>query len=137
MAGLIEREKALPNQVVCRSDLLDFLVDFKEHVAAETLWKRSNQLRSKMKFGMEQRAAQTERVPALALVHDDALPEVRPLRGGSQGEHDFGVLPRECAVGTKTSSKGSKESWIGTRFEIDAAGSQLPISCVLASASLA
>ena len=44
-------------------------------------------------------------------------------------------LPRRCDVGTKTNSKGLKESWIGFKFHLDAADSQIPISCILTSAS--
>jgi Transposase domain (DUF772)/Transposase DDE domain len=45
-------------------------------------------------------------------------------------------LPRECNVGAKKNSKGYKESWIGYKFYIDAADGQIPISCILTSASL-
>jgi hypothetical protein len=44
-------------------------------------------------------------------------------------------LPRQCDVGTKTNSKGFKESWIGFKFHLDAADGQIPISCILTSAS--
>jgi len=44
-------------------------------------------------------------------------------------------LPRKCDVGTKTNSKGFKESWIGFKFHLDAADGQIPISCILTSAS--
>jgi transposase len=45
-------------------------------------------------------------------------------------------LPRACNVGTKKNSKGYKESWIGYKLHIDAADGQIPISCILTSASL-
>ena len=45
-------------------------------------------------------------------------------------------LPRDCNVGTKKNSKGYKESWIGYKLHIDAADGQIPISCILTSASL-
>jgi transposase len=44
-------------------------------------------------------------------------------------------LPRRCDIGTKTNSKGLKESWIGFKFHIDAADGQIPVSCILTSAS--
>jgi len=44
-------------------------------------------------------------------------------------------LPRQCDVGTKTNSKGLKESWIGFKFHLDTADGQIPISCILTSAS--
>jgi hypothetical protein len=45
-------------------------------------------------------------------------------------------LPKACNVGTKKNSKGYKESWVGYKFHIDAADGQIPISCILTSASL-
>jgi hypothetical protein len=45
-------------------------------------------------------------------------------------------LPRACNVGAKKNSKGYKESWIGYKLHIDAADGQIPISCILTSASL-
>jgi len=45
-------------------------------------------------------------------------------------------LPKSCDVGTKTNSKGKKESWIGYSLHIDVADGQIPISCILTSASL-
>jgi hypothetical protein len=45
-------------------------------------------------------------------------------------------LPKACNVGTKKNSKGYKESWIGYKLHIDAADGQIPISCILTSASL-
>ncbi len=45
-------------------------------------------------------------------------------------------LPRDCNVGSKKNSKGYKESWIGYKLHIDAADGQIPISCILTSASL-
>ncbi len=45
-------------------------------------------------------------------------------------------LPTDCAVGTKKNSKGYKETWIGYKLHIDVADGQIPISCILTSASL-
>ena len=44
-------------------------------------------------------------------------------------------LPHQCDVGTKTNSKGLKASWIGFKFHLDAADGQIPVSCILTSAS--
>lgn len=44
-------------------------------------------------------------------------------------------LPRHCDVGTKRNSKGYKESWIGYKLHLDAGDGQIPISCILTSAS--
>ncbi|MDY6833284.1 MAG: transposase [Chloroflexota bacterium] len=44
-------------------------------------------------------------------------------------------LPIGCDVGTKKNSKGYKETWIGYKFHIDVGDGQIPISCILTSAS--
>ena len=45
-------------------------------------------------------------------------------------------LPRLCNTGAKRNSKGYTKSWIGYKLHIDAADGQIPISCILTSASL-
>ena len=45
-------------------------------------------------------------------------------------------LPTVCDRGTKRNSKGYRESWNGYKLHIDAADGQIPISCLLTSASL-
>jgi len=44
-------------------------------------------------------------------------------------------LPKNCDVGSKKNSKGYKETWIGYKLHIDTADGQIPVSCVLTSAS--
>jgi transposase len=45
-------------------------------------------------------------------------------------------LPRECNVGSKKNSKGYQETWNGYKLHLDVADGQIPISCILTSASL-
>jgi hypothetical protein len=45
-------------------------------------------------------------------------------------------LPRQCDIGTKTSSKGYQQYWRGYKLHLDVADGQLPISAVLTSASV-
>jgi hypothetical protein len=45
-------------------------------------------------------------------------------------------LPKACNVGSKKNSKGYKETWVGYKLHIDAADGQIPISCILTSASM-
>jgi len=45
-------------------------------------------------------------------------------------------LPTTCDVGTKLNAKGHKTSWIGYKLHIDTADGDIPVSCVLTSASL-
>ena len=45
-------------------------------------------------------------------------------------------LPTDCAVGTKKNSKGYKSTWVGYKLHIDVADGQIPIGCILTSASL-
>ncbi|MCH8959766.1 MAG: transposase [Bacteroidetes bacterium] len=44
--------------------------------------------------------------------------------------------PAVCDVGTKKNSTGYTETWIGYTLHIDVADGQIPISCILTSASL-
>ncbi len=45
-------------------------------------------------------------------------------------------LPRECKAGCKKNSKGYVETWVGYKLHLDVADCQIPISCILTSASL-
>ena len=45
-------------------------------------------------------------------------------------------LPRECNVGSKKNSKGYRETWVGYKLHLDVADGQIPVSCLLTSASL-
>jgi hypothetical protein len=45
-------------------------------------------------------------------------------------------LPRRCAVGTKRNAKGHTTSWIGYKLHIDVADGDIPVACLLTSASL-
>jgi len=45
-------------------------------------------------------------------------------------------LPKACNVVAKKNSKGYKESWTGYKLHLDVADGQIPISCILTSASL-
>ncbi len=45
-------------------------------------------------------------------------------------------LPRAANVGSKNNSKGYKETWVGYKLHLDVADGQIPISCILTSASL-
>ena len=45
-------------------------------------------------------------------------------------------LPRHCDIGTKRDAKGHRTSWTGYKLHIDTADGDIPISCVLTSASV-
>lgn len=45
-------------------------------------------------------------------------------------------LPRDCNVGSKKNSKGYVETWVGYKLHLDVADGQIPVSCILTSASL-
>ena len=45
-------------------------------------------------------------------------------------------LPRACNVGSKKNSKGYLQTWVGYKLHLDVADGQIPISCILTSASL-
>ena len=44
-------------------------------------------------------------------------------------------LPKHCDIGSKVNSKGHKISWRGYKLHLDIADGDIPISCVLTSAS--
>jgi len=60
----------------------------------------------------------------------------RQCSGSLTLEQMLQELPRACDVGCKTNSKGHKTFWIGYKLHLDVADGQIPISCVLTSASL-
>jgi len=45
-------------------------------------------------------------------------------------------LPRNCDIGCKLDSRGNKYRWSGYKLHLDVADGQVPISCVLTSASV-
>ena len=45
-------------------------------------------------------------------------------------------LPAACDVGTKCNAKGYKTSWIGYKLHIDTADGDIPVACILTSASV-
>jgi hypothetical protein len=45
-------------------------------------------------------------------------------------------LPRHCDVGVKRNAKGYQETWIGHKLHIDTADGDIPVSCLLTSASV-
>jgi hypothetical protein len=55
---------------------------------------------------------------------------------GATLEQMLEELPRDCDKGCKTNSHGSTSFWIGYKLHVDVADGQVPISCVLTSASL-
>ena len=67
-------------------------------------------------------------------------PAPEPTRLARQATQNFdqmrAELPCACDVGTKKNSKGYKESWTGYKLHIDVACGQIPVSCILTSASV-
>src|SRR5271167_1365773 len=70
---------------------------------------------------------------------DDERPKPEPTRLERQVMQNLGQmltdLPTACDVGCKKNSKGYKETWTGYKLHIDVACGQIPVSCVLTSAS--
>jgi hypothetical protein len=70
--------------------------------------------------------------------------EIRPAPPPSRIERQSGMtlaamladLPRACDVGAKRNAKGYLETWTGYKLHIDTADGEIPISCVLTSASV-
>jgi Transposase DDE domain/Transposase domain (DUF772) len=70
----------------------------------------------------------------------EAQPAPEPTRlerqAGMKLEELLADLPRECNVGSKKNSKGYLETWVGYKLHLDVADGQIPVSCILTSASL-
>jgi hypothetical protein len=60
----------------------------------------------------------------------------RQCSGTMTVEQMLAELPRSCDAGCKTNSKGNKSYWVGYKLHLDVADGQIPVSCVLTSASL-
>jgi hypothetical protein len=71
---------------------------------------------------------------------DEQRPTPEPTRLERQTSQNvnqmLAELPTACDVGSKKNSKGYKETWIGYKLHIDVACGQIPVSCVLTSASV-
>ncbi len=71
---------------------------------------------------------------------DEQRPKPQPTRLERQTQQNLDQmvadLPTACDVGCKKNSKGYKETWIGYKLHIDVACGQIPVSCVLTSASV-
>jgi hypothetical protein len=71
---------------------------------------------------------------------DDERPKPEPTRLERQATQSLAEmlsdLPTACDVGCKKNSKGYKETWTGYKLHIDVACGQIPVSCVLTSASV-
>ena len=59
----------------------------------------------------------------------------RQLKGGMSVAEMVAELPKARDVGTKRNAKGYRESWRGYKMHIDAADGDVPVSCILTSAS--
>ena len=70
----------------------------------------------------------------------EAKPAPEPTRlerqAGMKVKELLADLPGECNVGSKKNSKGYLETWVGYKLHLDVADGQIPVSCILTSASL-
>lgn len=72
---------------------------------------------------------------------DEQRPPKEPTRlerqaAGMTLSEMLAELPTACDVGTKRSSQGYRKSWRGFKLHVDWADGEIPITCVLTSASL-
>lgn len=51
-------------------------------------------------------------------------------------EERLADLPKACDIGAKANSKGNKEYWIGFKCHIDTADGDIPLGCIVTSASV-
>src|SRR6202008_3907509 len=71
---------------------------------------------------------------------DEERPKPEPTRLERQVMQNLGQMladpPIACDVGCKKKSKGHKKTWTGYKLPIEVACGQIPVSCVLTSASV-
>src|ERR1700731_1462389 len=71
---------------------------------------------------------------------DEERPKPEPTRLERQTTQNLdqmlAELPTTCDVGCKKNRKGYKETWNGYKLHLDVARGQIPVSCVLTSASV-
>jgi hypothetical protein len=60
----------------------------------------------------------------------------RQCSGTMTVEEMLAELPRNCDVGCKLDSRGNKYRWAGYKLHLDVADGQIPITCILTSASV-
>jgi hypothetical protein len=93
--------------------------------------------------------------PTTPVTDPSGEPEKKPKRGRPEKEEERPIepprrlerqktmtkeemiddLPKDCDVGTKKDSHGKKKSWIGFKLHLDVGDGQIPIRCVVTSAS--
>ena len=70
----------------------------------------------------------------------EVVPAREPRRLEKQGNQTLAQmladLPTHCTVGTKRNAKGHTTSWIGYKLHIDTADGDIPVTCLLTSASV-
>ena len=70
----------------------------------------------------------------------EVMPAKEPRRLERQGAMSLSQmladLPTACDVGAKRNAKGYKTSWTGYKLHIDTADGDIPVSCILTSASV-
>jgi hypothetical protein len=92
---------------------------YKEEVRTKSVPKNANKRRGRPKKG-EERVKEPTR---LERQQNMTLKEM------------LDDLPRCCDLGMKKNSKGYNEKWIGLKLHVDTADGQIPVSCILTSAS--
>ena len=66
----------------------------------------------------------------------EKTPRRLEIQGQRSLDENLADLPKQCDVGTKKDSKGKKRSWVGYKLHSDCVDGDIPVSCVLTSASL-
>jgi hypothetical protein len=74
--------------------------------------------------------------PKKGEVVEKKAPRRLELQAGQTLAQMLDGLPTACDVGSKRNAKGHTSSWIGYKLHIDTADGDIPVSCLLTSASL-
>lgn len=126
---------AYVHQAVIRENLSEDIVG---HISRDsTKIEVREKAQKETKAEIESYVEKVKRKPGRPKKGEEPVKE--PTRLGRQQtmtlEEMLDDLPHRCDVGTKTNSKGHKQTWIGYKFHLDSADSEIPVSCILTSAS--
>jgi hypothetical protein len=149
-----ERARDVPSESVFSRAFAEFAQSELTHRVHETLIRNTHQDRIVGHISRDSTAIQGREKAAKTKKEDSPVPPKRKRGRPKKGEEKpkqpkrlqqqlamskkamLDDLPTACDLGIKKNSKGYQESWVGFKLHIDVADGDIPISCILTSASL-
>lgn len=104
--------------------------------AIEAREKPAAKPKPKVEEPSEPKPPKTRRKPGEPKPPEQMTRVERQFSGSMTLQEMVADLPQACDVGCKTNSAGHKYCWVGYKLHMDVADGQIPISCLLTSASV-